>query len=335
MPSSSVRTFADPEQYERAVRGANLKELVTQRGAYKAQLTRIDLHRLWMQRGRKSLPAVSRTVLQGPRCAFVFLAHLDQKPMLNSGIVVEPGQIVSHAREADHYVRVQADYDCATMSLTPQDLASYAPALIGRELTAPSATRVVRPPVAAITRLMRLHEAACDLALNAPDILAHPEVARAMEQGLVRAMIHCLDDVSACPAVRVTRVPVMRRFEQALEAHAGQPLYLTELCAEIGVSDRALRRHCQEHLGMSPQRYLWLRRMNLVRRTLAHADRNRTTVTSIALEHGFGELGRFSVNYHKLFGEPPSATLHRARNERGSVHDRHAAALAGGFQFRF
>ena len=103
----------------------------------------------------------------------------------------------------------------------------------------------------------------------------------------------------------------MRRLEEVLTSTPDRPLYMPQLCATVGASYTTLRDCCQEYLGMSPRRYLWLRRMHLVRRDLRSADAEKTTVTEIATDYGFWELGRFAGAYRSLFGEPPSAALRR------------------------
>jgi len=313
MPSSTIRTFSDPYEYQEAVRATDVRLIVTARGEYEADLTQIDLHRLWMQRSRLSLPIISHTASHKARSPIFFLTDGLQTPIFYSGIEISLGEVVFGSSGAEDHIRASAGFRWGAMSLTPEDLAAAARALVGRELTAPAVTRVLRPEPALMSRLLALHKAADDLATTAPDILAHPEVAKAMEQELVGAMIACLTDPEAVESDRSRRQRgvIMQRFERVLEANQNEPLYMTEICAAIGVTDRTLRLHCQEHLGMSPHRYLWLRRMNLARRALALADGTAKTVTEIANDHGFGELGRFAVSYRKLFGELPSATLRR------------------------
>jgi AraC-like DNA-binding protein len=186
---------------------------------------------------------------------------------------------------------------------------------------APQVTGVVRPRRDLMSRLVKLQKAAADLAAAAPNVLAHPEVANAIEQELVRLMITCLADSQVEDSGRALRLgpTVMRRFEQLLDAHPREPQHITEVCAAIGVTDRMLRIYCQDHLGMSPHQYLLRRRLHLVRRALALSDPAATTVTEIANNYGFGELGRFAVSYRKIYGEPPSATLRRPPDDRQSL----------------
>lgn len=104
---------------------------------------------------------------------------------------------------------------------------------------------------------------------------------------------------------------IMRRFHRVIEEHIDEPIYVPELCREIGASARTLLACCQEHLGMGPKHYLLLRRMHLVRRALRESGRPDTTVTEIAARYGFWQFGRFAGEYKALFGEAPSATLAR------------------------
>jgi transcriptional regulator GlxA family with amidase domain len=104
----------------------------------------------------------------------------------------------------------------------------------------------------------------------------------------------------------------MVRFEEVLADHPNRQLHLPELCALIGVSERTLRSGCAAFLGISPSRYMLLRRLQAVRLALRDADPAAASVAEIAGGCGFTELGRFAGAYQTAFGESPSTTLRRS-----------------------
>ena len=105
--------------------------------------------------------------------------------------------------------------------------------------------------------------------------------------------------------------PAFTKQEAAVEANLDQELEMPDLCRVVGASGRALRSLCQEQLGMSPQRFVAIRRMQRIRLALAASEHPSRTVTDIAMQFGIWELGRFAASYKSLFGEAPSATLRR------------------------
>jgi hypothetical protein len=56
MPSSQVHTFTDPGEYAAAIRATTIDLTVMARGHFTGKRTRIDLHRLWMQRLSENMP---------------------------------------------------------------------------------------------------------------------------------------------------------------------------------------------------------------------------------------------------------------------------------------
>ena len=323
MTEISAFAFTEPEEYQAAVHPAQVEVLVTTKGEFHAELTRIELPRLWVQRGRENLPRILHSTLRPDRPPIFFLMR-DQAATHHSGINVSLGNIIVARAGSAHHIRSWGASDWASMSLTRDDLAATGHALLGRELTAPASTRCLRPSPVLMTRLIKLHAAVGQLAEASPHVLAHPEVARSLEQALVHAMIRCMtDDTPRETASRIHRqTAILARFEEYLAENQDRPLYLVEICTAIGVLERTLRRCCQEHLGMSPARYLWLRRMHIARRALIAAEAETTTVTAIAMQHGFCELGRFSVQYMTLFGESPSISLCRPPDERHTSQSR-------------
>ena len=110
---------------------------------------------------------------------------------------------------------------------------------------------------------------------------------------------------------RVHPPQVINRLDAFLRDHLDEPLQLSQLCDVTGVSERSLRNACHAVCGTSPKRYLTRRRLEAVRQALERARPGEATVTRIATDHGFFELGRFAATYTSLFGERPSDTLRR------------------------
>jgi AraC-like DNA-binding protein len=312
MPSSSVLTFTDPDIYHAAIRDTHAEGVVTGRGNFRAESTAIRLDRLSLQRARETLPRVTYSVIDPRQFGFVFVTH-PGRPVYINGLDLSPGEVVMFRAGSEGHNRSSAACQWGSMALSHEAAAAAGQTLVGRELTAPPFTHSVKPPAPLLSRLLSLHEAAGHLAETTPDILSHPEVARALEQALVHAMVSCISGgvTAETSSTHHRHAAVMRRLEAILGANTDRTLYLAELCTATGASDRTLRACCQEHLGMSPMRYLWLRRMHLAHRALRTADLAVANVTEIATSYGFWELGRFSVAYRSLFGESPSASLRR------------------------
>jgi transcriptional regulator GlxA family with amidase domain len=103
---------------------------------------------------------------------------------------------------------------------------------------------------------------------------------------------------------------LVERAEKLALAETDEPLLISAICRALAVSKRTLRKAFHEAHGLPPCRRLRMLRLSGARRALLAADCRRVTVTQIATGFGFLELGRFSVEYRKVFGESPSQTLH-------------------------
>jgi AraC-like DNA-binding protein len=311
MPSSAVCTFTDPDEYAAAIRAGSVDLTITGRGDFKAKLTRIDLHRLWMQRFSDNLPRICDVTNLIEDRVFATFRTKPGPSLLQGGIEIRRSAVLRFDRVQECYHRSSGSAEFGTMSLPTQDLASIGEVMSGVDLTTPCDAMSIPSAPAIMGRLQRLHAAAGDLADNAPEIIANPDAARGLEQALIEALVDCLGyrEHHHSSVAQGQHAIVMRRFRNVVEENPEQPLYIPEICKAIRVPSRTLSMVCQEHLGMGPKRYLVLRRMHLARRALRDAASEATTVTDIATRFGFWQLGRFSVEYQALFGEAPSATL--------------------------
>ncbi|MDB6001621.1 MAG: transcriptional regulator, AraC family, partial [Rhizobacter sp.] len=107
------------------------------------------------------------------------------------------------------------------------------------------------------------------------------------------------------------RAPVRRAID-FIDAQLQQPLTVTDLALQAGVSVRALQLGFQQELGVSPMTFVMQRRLERIRTELQQPHPH-TTVTGTAHDWAMPHLGEFAKRYRARFGEAPSMTLRRSR----------------------
>ena len=140
-----------------------------------------------------------------------------------------------------------------------------------------------------------------------------PEAERWLADELVLVFLRCLS--GARSKERIGKRPrrdlprLVQLTEDWLAADPCRRPSIQEISRDLNVSSRQLFRAFNAEVGMSPAKYLRRYRMTQSRLELLAADPAETTVTSVANSWGFWELGRFAVEYQRMFGEVPSQTL--------------------------
>jgi AraC-like DNA-binding protein len=321
MPGSGTRTFLEPDDYEASLRQALIDPIITCRGKFAARLTWAELHQLRVLRCQEDFPRVAFISLASGAAFVTFPSQTGPSPVWR-GTELQAGDIMFHSHGERFHQSTFASTVWDVIAFKRLHLERYGRALSGKPFSPPDG-KILHPAPRDAARLRRLHGQICRLAETKPKMLLHSEVAHAIEQDLIQALVSCLTAVGVRSEGLAKRhhAKIMIRCEEVLAEHLGERLHMAELCELIGVTDRTLRICCTEFLGLSPTRYVLLRRLRQVRIALRDAAPDTATVEELARGCGFAEQGRFASIYRAVFGEPPSTTLQRAPGEvRRSVN---------------
>jgi AraC-like DNA-binding protein len=284
--------------------------LVTGRGYFRARLTCLALQHLRVSTIEEGLPRIAFIKVPDDHVLISFLTG-DQASQVWAGvraratdlITVRPGQSVC----------ARTDRPChwGAIWFPIKEFARYSRALTGQPIALPGVVCLWHPSPSVRSHLLRLHSAAIRAARTRWESLTTAEAAHGLEQQLMHALVECLagTPVTEDTVTTLRHQDLAIRFEKLLGARPDGDLDSSGICAALGVSDRSLRRSCEQQLGMSPMSYLRLRRMQSVHRTLRYGVPEVLRVSDVAERYGFRNPGRFAGTYRDLFGELPSWTL--------------------------
>lgn len=134
-----------------------------------------------------------------------------------------------------------------------------------------------------------------------------------LEDQLIAAFRRAIDSAQDCDPrkhrpSRQDTIRILQEFDELAVYNLTSELRIANICAQIGTSQRTLEYLVKDYYGISPKRYLDVRRLNAARHCLLHTADNDASVAAIAARFGFRHPGRFAQNYRKHFGEPPSNT---------------------------
>lgn len=190
MTGFGSKAFTDPDSYRASLSEAGIRLDLAGCADFAARVSWLDMPCLSLLVIEEKAPR--EAVVSLPTSPLFVSFSLGDRPSLAwNGVRLRRGDLVLHASADRFRQSTTGAARWGLISIAAKDLAHYGRTLLGAELS-PGATRLLRPPARGAADLLRLHAQAGRLARTRPDLLGRREVARALEQELVRALVTAL-----------------------------------------------------------------------------------------------------------------------------------------------
>jgi AraC family transcriptional regulator, ethanolamine operon transcriptional activator len=309
------RAYPEADELAHAIQGTHLRITPSSRASGSWSLLPVALERGFVQFVDEPAAALTFGTIARDIAGFGVALSATGGYRMN-GHVVSGNVFAMFGPGATHFASSAGPTRWASVSFAPVDLGNALGALRGGEPT--TIGTVFRPVLAAqpaAAAVVELLFGAMAAAERDPNAFATSQARSGLERALLDAFARAVTSSESTAAPDRAKLPatrLVRLAEDYLDAHLHTPVYVADLCAVTGASERTLRNAFHSVYGVGPTRYLVYRRLATARRALRHAQAG-DTVTAIATHNGLWDLGRFAADYRSLYGEPPSATLRAAR----------------------
>lgn len=299
---STVRC-SDPEEF-----GAMLPDfdrrvlpLITDFSFFQAELQLGRLRLVIVKRP----PCVSEAYLAKPQIGIALSMNVSPGLKLN-GVPLDQPALVTHGTAIPHQIFQPSELTIAAVLFPDDDDRGWPE----RDRT----TRVDQIRPAAFEQLRLIIADVVHLASRSPLQFSRQNLVSALQQNLLATVDHAFltapGEIPAALAIR-KYVRICRLVDEFIHSSTVEIPSSADIAAATGVTIRTLHNAMTAVKGMSLQKFVMLNRLWAVRAALVRAS-PEDLIKTIALDHGFWHLGRFSRTYRAFFGESPSDTARRA-----------------------
>ena len=259
--------FSDPGDFRTSLReDGDVDLVVTGAGEFRARMSRISLFNMRLVACEEHLSRIAFISIP-PGLVRVTLPPRPTGSLIWNGVVATPREIVTHGAGYRFHERTAIPSRWSTIWLRAKDLVDVGRATHRSAFMLPHREHRWRPESDALKALVSLHESAIRATAIRPKLSIEADAARGLEQQMVMTLIECLNgqyvDYETASARR--HVDLMVRLADVVRGSAGETLSVAGLAVTLGISKTVLWRCCHAHLGISPGRYLHLRRIRQVR----------------------------------------------------------------------
>jgi AraC family transcriptional regulator, ethanolamine operon transcriptional activator len=239
-----------------------------------------------------------------------------------NGLPVRPELMLAAEPEAEARFVVDAGWESISFLVPPQDISAHLTARQREsEFRLPHGVETLQVNAENVRRLFSWGKRLVDTAARQPALFNERKNERVAAQvELLEALLATLGAANDFEPDRSDRTRqaqslIVKIAEDYALSHAGDHLYVSDLCRVAAVSERTLEYAFKEAMGLTPMTYLIRLRLHRVRQALLAGTQGSTTVSAEALNWGFWHFGEFSRAYKECFGELPSDTLRRKPGE--------------------
>lgn len=314
MHKSTARHFTDPEQFEeylapaggetrvRPLVGSRFRATLDTRISKRVRMFKVDTDSLYLQKPPQQ-DHFSLNIPLGVPFA-VFSPNYEDTFSGTDAYLSSPGPSISY--------KARRKCDILTCQFPLDSIGTYRQILLQETTTG---HQTIDPQLSLLSAAgSNLFRTAIRtwVARGAEDACVNDIVLREKEDDFLAGLILV---VEALPANKERAAlpsdQALKNIEDYICANLGAAITRDDLVEMTGVPIRSLSRAFEKKFGLGPMAFVRQRRLDACFRVLHGSDREATTVTTVAMSHGFDHLGKFAVAYKKVFGESPSETLLR------------------------